>query len=234
MNPTAAGRLARRAARSLVAVALFGAPLVLLTFAVRQRSGAVVALDDGVIRAATDVARAAHLVPLLVVVQELTQPVVVYAVSTLVVVRVAVVTRTRGRATWAFVTMMAGWGLGALAKLLVRRARPVVDSPLSHPHGYSFPSGHALNATTAAAVLLVLTWPLMSPARRRIAVAVAVLAVLLVDLDRVLLGAHFPSDVVAGHLVGVGLTLASWTAFVRPTAVISSSESSPPASASGG
>lgn len=234
MNSAAAGRLARRAARSLVAMTLFGIPLVLLTFAVRQRSDAVVALDDGVITAATDFARAAHLVPPLVVVQEVTQPVVVYAASTLVVVRVAVATGARRRATWAFVTMMAGWGRGALAKLLVKRARPVLDSPLSHPHGYSFPSGHALNATTAAAVLLVLGWPLMSPARRRIAVAAAVLAVLLVDLDRVLLGAHFPSDVIAGHLIGLGLTLASWTASVRPTAVTSSCEPSPPASSSRG
>jgi len=215
-------------------MAVFGIPVVLLAFAVRQQSEAVLALDQEAIRAATGFARDSGLVPLLVALQEVTQPVVVYAAATLVVVWVGLVTRAKGRAVWAFVTMMAIWGVGALAKVVVQRARPALDSPLAHPHGYSFPSGHALNITSASTVLLVLLWPLLSPVRRWIAVGAAVVVVLLVDLDRVLLGVHFPSDVIAGVLVGLGLTLASWTAFVRPMAETSSPEPSPPASASGG
>lgn len=236
MNPLCTLRRlpAGRVTRSLVAMTLFGVPLALLAFAVRQQSDAVVSLDDEAIGRATDLARTAHLVPFLVAVQEVTQPVVVHAASTAVVIRLGVTTGARRRATWAFVTMMASWGIGALAKLLVRRARPVLDAPLSHATGYSFPSGHAQNITTATAVLLVLTWPLLSPTRRRLAVAAAVLAVLLVGLDRVFLGVHFPSDVIAGLLAGAGLTLVSWAAFVRPTGATSWFAPSSAAPAAGG
>jgi undecaprenyl-diphosphatase len=73
------------------------------------------------------------------------------------------------------------------------------------PHSTSFPSGHALGAAafwTAVAVLLL-------PRLGRLVWVIAVAVPLLVGLSRVLLGVHYPSDVVAGLLVGW-----SWTAAV--------------------
>lgn len=63
----------------------------------------------------------------------------------------------------------------------------------------SFPSGHATTAF-AAALLLALWYPRAAGAW----VAVAVL----VGLSRVVLGSHFPSDVLAGALLGSGVALA--------------------------
>ena len=226
-------RRSRRLVRAVVAMGVFGLPVLLLAFAVRQRSDAVVRFDRAAVRAATGLTREAGLAQPLVVVQELTKPVVVYAVATLVVAWVWRTERLPTRALWAFTTMMATWVIGALAKLVVRRARPVFDEPFSHASGYSFPSGHALNITAAVAVLLLLLWPTLTPVRRRLAVGLGVLLVLVVSADRVFLGVHHPSDVFAGLLLGLAVTVSSWIGFAGPTAVSSSPEPSHPASSSG-
>lgn len=60
----------------------------------------------------------------------------------------------------------------------------------------SFPSGHA----AFAAVLVGVLW---SRFTGRTARALLVLLLVCVGLSRVLIGAHFPADVVAGYIVGL-------------------------------
>lgn len=62
---------------------------------------------------------------------------------------------------------------------------------------YSLPSGHAAVAALTAAAL----WPL---ARTRLARLVLIAFVLGVGVSRIWLGRHFPVDIVAGYLVGLG------------------------------
>ncbi len=129
-------------------------------------------------------------------------------------------------ALWAFSTMMAAWIAGEVMKVIVQRARPVLDLPLSFPPGYSFPSGHALNITVAAGVLVLLLWSLLSRPGRVLAVSSAAVVVLVVGLDRIFLGVHFPSDVLAGYVLGCCITFSSWIGFVGPMGGTSSSASS--------
>jgi len=100
--------------------------------------------------------------------------------------------------------------LGFTLKEAVRRARPVLAHPVAHANGFSFPSGHALGSAAAyASVALVL--PRRVPTAVR--VAVAVVLPLVVATTRVLLGVHFPSDVVAGLVLGWAIALllaAAW------------------------
>ena len=76
-------------------------------------------------------------------------------------------------------------------RLVVQRARPVVDDPVPHAPGYSFPSGHATNIAVVTSVLVFLLWPLLSSATRKAAVATAVAVAVVVGLDRIFLGVHF-------------------------------------------
>ncbi len=104
---------------------------------------------------------------------------------------------------------VAGAGLlSQLLKNLVCRARPsaaaagalFVDFPC-FPAAYpvaSFPSGHATTAF-AAAVLLSLWYP------RGAGIFVGL--ALVVGLSRVVLGSHFPSDVLAGAVLGSATAL---------------------------
>jgi membrane-associated phospholipid phosphatase len=64
--------------------------------------------------------------------------------------------------------------------------------------------------------------------RRRVAVPAAALAVVLVTAaDRVLLGVHYPSDVVAGVLLGVAVTGASWVGYVGTTPRVARADAVP-------
>lgn len=105
----------------------------------------------------------------------------------------------RRRREWVLV------GVGAVAahaaaiaiKLVVRRARPnhpAVAVNVSTPSALSFPSAHA-TSTTAAAMLLC------RATRSPLPLAV----VPLMALSRLVLGVHYPSDVVAGALVGAAV-----------------------------
>jgi undecaprenyl-diphosphatase len=155
-------------------------------------------------------------------VQEVSQPKWLMALGTLVCLWAWLAKDLRNRALWGFATLMVGWFVGYASKLLVQRARPVVADPVSHAPGYSFPSGHALNITVFATVMVFVLWPLMSRTGRKVAVAGATALVLLVGADRMFLGAHFPSDVLAGVLLGLGITFSSWIGFIGKTAVTSS------------
>lgn len=91
--------------------------------------------------------------------------------------------------------------LYSIDKLLVGRNRPPVPH-LDLVTGYSFPSGHATQSTALCVALLMIAL-LSGPRQRQIAaVAAGCLLVAGVAFSRVYLGVHYPSDVVAGVLLG--------------------------------
>lgn len=107
---------------------------------------------------------------------------------------------------------VAGAGiLDQVLKHLLCRARPTAPGagvffakfPFI-PAGYlytSFPSGHATTAF-AAATFLGLWKPRWAPVTFALAG--------LVGVSRIYLGAHFPSDVLAGAALGTGVALLAW------------------------
>jgi membrane-associated phospholipid phosphatase len=208
---------------------LFVVPVLLLGFAVRQKFDPLIRLDNDVIREATDFTRTHGAAPALLALQTVSQPFLLYILATGTALWAWLAKGLRSRALWAFVTMMVAWNVGLLAKALVGRARPIVDDPISHSPGFSFPSGHAFNVAVVTTVVVFLLWPLLSTVGHRVAMAVAVAFALVVGLDRVLLGVHFPSDVLAGYVLGVGTTFSSWLGFIGRTAATSSPGPSHPA-----
>ncbi|WP_435972084.1 phosphatase PAP2 family protein [Streptomyces sp. Qhu_M48] len=116
-------------------------------------------------------------------------------------------------ATWAAVTATASGLVGLLAKHVVERARPHLPDPVAHAPGFSFPSGHAMTATTSCAVLLLVLLPLVPRSWRPLPWALAVVTVLGVSYTRVALGVHWVSDVVGGWLLGLAVVTATTLAF---------------------
>lgn len=109
--------------------------------------------------------------------------------------------RDRAGALWLVLAFYSGAALNHALKHLVQRPRPqqlefaVTD--------FAFPSGHAAQATLLYGALLVLLWRhTTSRAWRTAAAVAALLLVAAVCASRVLLQAHWFSDVVAGVLVG--------------------------------
>ena len=91
-----------------------------------------------------------------------------------------------------------------LLKILIRRPRP-------ESLAFAFPSGHATAAAAFFGAAIYLTGSL-APRPRALVRAVAVLGILLVGTARIMLRAHWPSDVLAG--VSLGLALASLAAVI--------------------
>ena len=110
-----------------------------------------------------------------------------------------------------FVASVGGWVLNWLLKAAFARSRPDIVPHLREVMSSSFPSGHAL---TSAAVYLTLGALLMRIADGRLAkyycIAIAMLLTFLVGSSRVFLGVHYPTDVVAGWLIGLSWALLCW------------------------
>jgi undecaprenyl-diphosphatase len=111
-----------------------------------------------------------------------------------------------------FVASAGGWVLNWVLKAVFVRPRPEIVPHLREVVSTSFPSGHAL---TSAAVYLTLGALLMRIAKGRLAkyycIAIAMLVTFLVGCSRVLLGVHYPTDVIAGWLIGMSWALLCWT-----------------------
>ena len=114
-------------------------------------------------------------------------------------------------ALFVLLASAGGFLLNDLLKEFFARPRPTVVPHLRQVMSLSFPSGHAL---TSAAVYLTLGALLMRVAESRLAkfycMFVAMLTTLLVGSTRVYLGVHYPTDVLAGWLVGLSWALFCW------------------------
>lgn len=100
-------------------------------------------------------------------------------------------------------------------KALVARPRPAVEH-LQHVSGWSFPSAHTGQAAAFYTSLLLVF--LAGDRGRRAswaAASAAALIVLVVAWSRVYLGVHYPSDVIAGVLIGSGWALYTRFALLR-------------------
>jgi undecaprenyl-diphosphatase len=75
-------------------------------------------------------------------------------------------------------------------------------------NSYSFPSGHTVGSTVIYGLLAYLAWQYLPQPWNVIGAIFCVLLILLISLSRIYLGAHFPSDVVAGWVLGaIGLAV---------------------------
>jgi YegS/Rv2252/BmrU family lipid kinase len=124
-------------------------------------------------------------------------------VCTLLAAAVLAVRHHVRAAVWVVVVMVLASETTYLLKGLLHRHRPVWDDPVTTLTSYSFPSGHATGIASAAGVVVVLAAAFVRRRNARRAWVVLALALaLLVGLDRIFLGVHNPSDVLAGYAVG--------------------------------
>ncbi|HEX9506642.1 MAG TPA: phosphatase PAP2 family protein, partial [Acidimicrobiia bacterium] len=102
-----------------------------------------------------------------------------------------------------------------LLKSLVARPAPATDGPVT---SYSFPSGHVTGASALAVAAVTAAFVLTSrPVLRLLVVAAAASSVGAVAVGRVVVGAHYATDVVGGGLLGAGVALAAWAVLAGST-----------------
>jgi undecaprenyl-diphosphatase len=106
--------------------------------------------------------------------------------------------------------------LSGLVKGLVGRARPGASLQLAAESGASFPSGHATDTTAflLAGSLVVAIAVLRRPLARIASVVSAGLVGAAMGASRLVLGVHWPTDVLAGVTLGAAVALAMVVAAV--------------------
>jgi len=197
----------RRAAGSGVARALLLLLAISLCFVIgftylgtEVREPATTSTDQQILRNVADMTRPWPLV--------LPETASLFGTAPLVAVITAVVGASLARERrWPDIALLIVAVVGAvllspLTKHLVSRARPTAFFRTSAT-GYSFPSGHTLNVTCLALALGFILWRLSWHRAVKIAWTLA-LAVYIacVGASRVVLGVHYPTDVLGGFLLG--------------------------------
>jgi membrane-associated phospholipid phosphatase len=125
----------------------------------------------------------------------------------------------RGSARWEVLrAMVIGFALAELVTQVLKRvadqARPTASIPGLDVHGYpkdpygnAYPSAH----TSVAVGLVAALWPWLTRPQRAAGATVA----LLVALNRLYIGAHWPVDVIGGAAIGVFAGAVCWLVAAR-------------------
>lgn len=114
--------------------------------------------------------------------------------------------------------LMAG-GLAGVAKVLVGRSRPPAVLHLVNETDASFPSGHATDSAALflAVALVLAVFVLQRPLARALTVAAALALEATVAASRLVLGVHWPTDVIVGLALGTIVALVVTTGAVLAT-----------------
>lgn len=133
--------------------------------------------------------------------------------------------RLRREAVLFAATVMLGWIVNSGVKLLFGRARPEIVPHLTEAGGASFPSGHSFNSAVVY-VAMAIAFAALSARQsvRMTIIGVALAGSLVVAWSRVWLGVHFPSDVMAGWLGGVGWAFVAAVLIYRPAKAAADSQ----------
>lgn len=131
--------------------------------------------------------------------------------------------KTRRVSAAMFVTFAVAATIVTVLKHSIGRARPFValtgvTALYGSPTGFSFPSGHATGSFCFAGFIVGIAIRLAreNHARKRDAMLGAFAALVfatVVSVSRIYLGAHFPSDVLVGALIGFVIGLAGAKGF---------------------
>lgn len=124
-----------------------------------------------------------------------------------------VLTQHKYSALLLLASTLGGIALNGVLKLGFDRPRPSIFVPVVHTVSSSFPSGHAMSAAIVYSTVAYLAARLHKRLwARGLVMTAALLVVALISFSRMYLGVHYPSDVIAGVVIGL-----AWAAFCMAT-----------------
>ena len=100
------------------------------------------------------------------------------------------------------------WAVNPALKALVARSRPDLWPAPMELSEHTFPSGHAANTAALAAAVILIAW---TTRLRTLAVVGGVALVLVVGFGQLILGVHYPSDILAGWLWAFACAAFVWS-----------------------
>ncbi|MBS7578108.1 MULTISPECIES: phosphatase PAP2 family protein [unclassified Enterococcus] len=125
-------------------------------------------------------------------------------------------TDERSAAIWLLTgTILIPAILVPLFKLVYNRERPLLEH-LVNESSNSFPSGHSATAIVFFGSIALISWQILKNRTLKITISIiAALIIILVGVSRIYLGVHYPSDVLAGFLLGGAWLNFSYPIFIK-------------------
>lgn len=180
-------------------------------FAGHVSSGATQAFDERVVQAL-----ARHRSPIL---DRIALEITFLGTGTVVVMVVAIsgmflwLSNHKYSALLLLIATVGGLVLNNLLKASFSRPRPTVVEWITTAVTSSFPSGHAMSAAVVYGTVAYLAGRLQRRAwHRGLTLGLAALLIVAISASRLYLGVHYPTDVVAGVIIGL-----AWAAFCMAT-----------------
>lgn len=180
-------------------------------FAGHVRSGSTLAFDEAVLRWVSE-----HRTPTL---EPVMLEITFLGTGTVVMMIVAVsgmflwLTKHRYSALLLFVATAGSILLNHLLKAGFSRPRPQVFDWGTTAMSWSFPSGHAMSAAVVYGTVAYLSARLQQRHLHRVVtLGCAAVLIVLIAISRLYLGVHYPSDVIAGVIIGL-----AWAGFCMAT-----------------
>ena len=207
--PTATAPLRRWRPFTLSKAAVLAAAFATLAALIAAGSADLRRIDDTTVLAANALAAAdADLRTAALVLSDIGSPVAVDVAVAVVVL--TLLWRHRARAAlYVLLVRLVELATETLVKATIDRPRPTVPVVLTHASESSFPSGHAAGSAALTVSLLMLLLPRVGRTTASALVTLGALTCLAIAASRVLLGVHYPSDAVAGLLLGTLCALAA-------------------------
>jgi undecaprenyl-diphosphatase len=191
-------------------VAVIGTALF-VALASHVRSGSTQALDESVIRWLS-AHRTSGLDVAMVEVTALGTGIVVMMIVAVAALFLAL-TQHKYSAILLLASTFGGLVLNEVLKRGFNRPRPTIIVPAVHAVSSSFPSGHAMSAAIVYSTVAYLAARLHKRKWARWLVMTAALSVIaMISFSRLYLGVHYPSDVLAGLVIGF-----AWAGFCMAT-----------------
>lgn len=120
----------------------------------------------------------------------------------------------RQKARFAVLVTISGYVMNMVLKDLINRPRPNIVPHLAHVDGIgreSFPSGHSTMSTIVYVTLALMLSELSARKRVKAFLLIAPLSIAFaVGVSRVMMGVHYPTDVIAGWASGLSWSLGAW------------------------
>src|SRR6476660_2944442 len=197
-------RFTGRSLAGLVAMMVAGTVFGVLLLLVRGNWSPLERVDHGLAEDLNErVYQHALLVKVLKLVADLGSTWFLWGLAALAVIGL-LIRRQKRLAGYLAVTAIGAACLGPALKVIVDRLRPVVDNPVAHAPGKSFPSGHALASIIVYGALLLVFLPGVRRGWRRTVFVTGIgLLVLAIGFTRISLGVHYLSDVIGGWMLGL-------------------------------
>jgi len=106
---------------------------------------------------------------------------------------------------WYLILVFYNKYITLFMKNIVQRPRPPFElQPLSHPETFSFHSGHSFSIMILLGIFVYVICKYVKNKTLKIILnTISIIWITLVGLSRIMLGVHYPSDVIAGYILGI-------------------------------